>query len=393
MPRKSNTRSAQGSGTIRQRADGRWEARYTVGRDPGTGKQIQKSVYGSTQREVSEKLRKITASIDDRSYQEPCKMRLKEWLDIWTSEYLGDVKPSTAHLYTEQVRLYITPALGAVRLDELNTHNIQIVYNRLKRGQGGKPGLSPKTIRNIHGVLHKALQQAVDCDYLKVNPANSCKLPKATQKEIQPLDEVQMQDFLNAIKGHRHEILYKVDLFTGLREGEILGLTWDCINFDKGTITIKQQLRREQKKGGQYYLSDPKNGKPRTIAPAPSVMKLLRIQRTRQLEQRLRVGELWQNTNMVFTNETGGYLSYRTVYDCFKRIVDKIGVPNIRFHDLRHTYAVNAIRAGDDFKTLQENLGHATAAFTMQVYGHVTEQMKKDSSDRMEQFMKGISGL
>lgn len=270
MPRKSNTRSAQGSGTIRQRADGRWEARYTVGRDPGTGKQIQKSVYGSTQREVSEKLRKITASIDDRSYQEPCKMRLKEWLDIWTSEYLGDVKPSTAHLYTEQVRLYIVPALGAVRLDELNTHNIQIVYNRLKRGQGGKP---------------------------------------------------------------------------------------------------------------------------RTIAPAPSVMKLLRIQRARQLEQRLRVGELWQNSNMVFTNETGGYLSYRTVYDCFKRIVDRIGASNIRFHDLRHTYAVNAIRAGDDFKTLQENLGHATAAFTMQVYGHVTEQMKKDSSDRMEQFMKGISGL
>ena len=122
MARKSNTRNAQGSGTIRQRSDGRWEARYTFGRDLGTGKQIQKSVYGSTQREVSEKLRRITASSDDHSYQEPCQMRLKEWLDIWTSEYLGDVKPSTAHLYSEQVRLYIIPALGAVRLDELNTH-------------------------------------------------------------------------------------------------------------------------------------------------------------------------------------------------------------------------------------------------------------------------------
>lgn len=132
-----------------------------------------KSVYGATQREVSEKLRKITASIDDRSYQEPCRMRLKEWLDIWTTEYLGDVKPSTAHLYSEQVRLYIIPALGAMRLDELNTHNIQITYNRLKQGKDGKSGLSPKTIRNIHGVLHKALQQAVDCEYLKVNPRKS----------------------------------------------------------------------------------------------------------------------------------------------------------------------------------------------------------------------------
>lgn len=393
MARKSNTRAAQGAGNIRQRPDGRWEARYTAGRDPGTGKQIQKSVYGRTQREVREKLTKVIADIDNHSYHEPCKMRLKEWITIWTEEYLGDVKPSTAHLYSEQVRLYIIPALGAVRLDELSPHSIQLFYNRLKRGADNKTGLSSKTIRNIHGVLHKALQQAVDIGYLKTNPANTPKLPKAEQKEIHPLDETQMQDFLETIKGHKHEILYKVDLFTGLREGEILGLTWDCINFDKGTITVKQQLRREQKKGGQYYLTTPKNGKSRTISPAPSVMKLLHTQRARQSEQRLLMGELWQSSDMVFTNETGGYLSYRTVYDCFKRIVGKIGTPTTRFHDLRHTYAVNAIRAGDDFKTLQENLGHATAAFTMQTYGHVTDQMKKTSADRMEQFIRGVSGL
>lgn len=392
MPRKS-TRNAQGSGTIRQRPDGRWEARYTVGRDPGTGKQIQRSVYGSTQKEVRQKLAQITAAIDTGTYKEPCKMTVGEWLDIWQRDYLGGVKPGTAFLYEQQIKLHIKPALGAVKLEELNTHTIQGLYNRLSREQEGKPGLSPKSVKNVHGILHKALQQAVGVGYIRFNPSSACTLPRAEQKEIRPLDEVQIGEFLNAIDGHRHELLYKVALFTGMREGELLGLGWDCVDFEQGTITIRRQLRREQKKGGQYYLTTPKNGKTRTIAPAPSVMKLLRAQRARQAEQRLKAGELWEDTGMVFTNDTGGYLSYRTVYDCFKRIVAQMGIPSTRFHDLRHTFAVSSIRAGDDIKTVQGNLGHHTAAFTLDVYGHFTEEMKRDSAERMERYIKSVSGL
>ena len=393
MPRKSKTRGAQGAGTIRQRKDGRWEARYTVGRDPGTGKQIQRSVYGATQQEVRKKLAQLTTALDNGTYKEPCKMTVGQWLDIWTADYMGGVKPSTAFLYGEQIRLYIKPALGAVKLEALNTHTIQGFYNGLSIEREGGKALSPKSVKNIHGILHKALQQAVAVGYIRFNPADACTLPRAEKKEISPLDEEQIATFLKAIEGHRHELLYKVALFTGMREGEVLGLMWDCVDFEKGTITIKRQLRREQKKGGTYYITTPKNGKPRTITPAPWVMKLLRSQKARQAEQQLKMGQLWENSGMVFTNETGGYLSYRTVYDCFKRIVAQMGTPSTRFHDLRHTFAVASLRAGDDIKTVQGNLGHHTAAFTLDVYGHVTEQMKKDSAQRMEGFIKGVFNL
>ena len=206
------------------------------------------------------------------------------------------------------------------------------------------------------------------------------------------MDEAQVKDFLVAIEGHPHEYLYKIALFTGLREGEILGLTWDCIDFQRGTLYVKQQLRREQKKGGQYYFSTPKNGKTRTLVLASSVLQIFRLQKFRQNGMRAEAAELWEDRNLVFTNQLGGFLSYRTVYDCFKRVVCKMGIPSIRFHDLRHTYATLAIRSGDDIKTVQENLGHATAAFTLDVYGHVTAGMRKDSAERIERVIQTLSG-
>lgn len=389
MPKKS----AKGGGTMRQRPDGRWEARVTVGRDPGTGKQIQRSIYGATQKEVRQKLTQLITEVDNGTYKKPSKMTFGKWLDIWTEEYLGDVKPSTAFLYQEQIKLYIKPALGAIKLEALAPHAIQKFYNSLGKERDGKPALSAKTINNVHGILHKALKQAVAVGYLKSNPSDACTRPKVIRKEVRPLEEEQMNDFLKAIKGHRHELLYKVALFTGMREGEILGLPWDNVDFKQGIINVKQQLRREQKKGGKYYFSPPKNGKPRTIVPAPQVMQMLQLQRAKQAEQRLKAGELWQDTGMVFTNETGGYLSYRTVFDCFKRIVAKIGTPSTRFHDLRHTFAVLSLQNGDDIKTLQGNLGHHAAAFTLDTYAHVTDKMQHDSADRMGRYIESMSSL
>lgn len=187
-------------------------------------------------------------------------------------------------------------------------------------------------------------------------PSNSCELPKIEKPQVKPLSESEQRAFLAAIQGHVHEDLYMVILFTGLREGEVLGLTWDCVDFKRGTILIVKQLRKEQKKDGKYYYSPPKNGISRVLTPAPFVMSILKAHKVRQAEQRLQLGDAWIDSNLVFTNQMGDHLSYRTVYDCFKRIVKKIGVPTARVHDLRHTYAVNALRAGDDIKTLQRNL-------------------------------------
>ncbi len=366
------TKGAKGGGTIRQRPDGRWEARYTLGIDPGTGKQIQKSVYGKTQREVRQKLTAITAEIDSGMYQEPCKMTVNEWLDIWLKDYQIGVKDSTAYLYERQAKLYLRPALGNISLETLKAHTVQRLYNSLSQEHDGQPALSAKTIKNIHGVLHKALQQAVLLNYIRYNPTTACVLPKIVKKEIHPLTDQQTAQLLNLLKGSKYEIPLTVDLFTGLREGELLG---------------------SQRKGGTYYFSPPKNNKSRTITPAPYVMKLLQAQKVQQAKQRLMAGPAWEDSGLVFTNEFGRYVSYRAIFDSFKRIVKRIGLPDARIHDLRHTYAVNCIRAGDDIKTVQSNLGHATAAFTLDVYGHFTDDMRSVSAQRMEGFITNVLNL
>lgn len=380
---------ASGEGNLRQRPDGRWEARYSVGRDPGTGKQIQRSVYGSTQKEVRQKLATITAEIDKGTYIEPSKMTVGAWLDIWLKEYLGGVKPSTVRSYRDHVRLHIKPALGALRLDALQAPAIQAFINSLSQPKDGKKPLSPKSIKNVHGVLHAALERAAVIGYLRYNPSGSCILPRVEKKEITPLDEGDMIAFLQAIKGHRFEPLFMVDMFTGLRRGEVIGLTWDCIDFTSGTITVRRQMQKDRITG-VYSLVPLKNDKARVIVAAPTVMDTLTAQKRAQGALRIKAGALWERNNLVFTDEIGHHLMPHTVYREYKNIVRRIGIPEARFHDLRHTYAVTAIRSGDDIKTVQSNLGHHTAAFTLDTYGHVIDQMKRDSADRMERFIKGI---
>ncbi|MCI9587184.1 MAG: site-specific integrase [Oscillospiraceae bacterium] len=199
---------------------------------------------------------------------------------------------------------------------------------------------------------------------------------------------------MEAAHGHRFELLYIITLFTGMREGEILGLAWNRVDFDRGTLLIDQQLQRIKGRSGDrvYSLVPLKNDKWRKITPANFVMDLLRRQRKRQAEWQLRAGPVWEDSGLVFTTELGGHLSPYTVYHNFKRLAASIGIPEARVHDLRHSYAVAAIKSGDDIKTVQGNLGHATASFTLDIYGHVTDQMKRESAERMEGFIKHITG-
>ena len=328
-------RRARGEGSIRQRKDGTWEARFVIGIDPGTGKEIRKSVYAKTQKEVRKKMTEAVAALDKDDYKEPCKMTLAQWLDIWASEYLGGVKPYTILNYTQHIKNHIKPAMGAIKLDALDAHTIQKFYNKLGKEQNGKPALSPKTIKNIHGVLHKALSQAVMIGYLRANPADACTLPRIVQKDIKPLDEDATSRFLEAIKGHQYETVFLVTLFTGMRQGEVLGLTWDCVDLDHGTITINKQIQKETGGGSNYNLVPTKNSKGRTITPASYVMTLLRGQKRKQAEWQLRAGRLWEGSGLVFTNELGSHLMPHTVYHNFKKVVASIGIPNARFHDLR----------------------------------------------------------
>jgi len=379
-------RATNGSGTIRQRNDGRWEAIYTVGRDNGSGKLIRKSVYGATSEEAAKKLRAATAAIDNGTYVEPEKMQLKQWLSIWLTEYTGSIKPGTLITYESNVRLHINPALGAVKLSDLKPHNLQTFVNRLYRGVPGSHALSAKMVKNIHGTLHNALETAVKIGYLRLNPSSNIELPRVERKEIRPLGGQQIDSFLKAINGNPFEPLFFTALYTGMRLSELLGLQWACVDFNNETIKIDKQLLVKRGAETQRTFGAPKNDKVRVIKVASSVMTVLKRVKVQQTENRLKVGEIWVNElGLVFTNEIGVNLPHATVEHRFKRIVTSIGLSECRFHDLRHTYATEGIRLGIPVKTISEALGHYSTAFTMDVYGHTTEQMQIDAAAIFEQ--------
>lgn len=407
MAQKSNTRSIKGSGSIRMRRRGVWEARYTIGVDPGTKKQIQRSIYGKSRDEVRKRLNRIHSELDTGIYVDPVTLTVSEWANVWLNEYNNGVKETTKEQYLYQVVEHINPAIGALKLSAVSAPMIQKMYNDVmkphkayRKSKGGKtvrkvvPGISAKSVKNLHGVCHKMFAKAVLLHYIHTNPCDACELPRQVKHDIRPIEGQHFSDFLTEIKNDKFGDLFFVDVFTGMRQGEILGLTWDCVDFAAGTITVKQQLQQIRKRGGssEYKILPPKNDKTRVLQPAPDVMKVLDKIRKQQAEHKLASGRTWENEkNLVFVNETGGHLIDNTVLKHLKAIVTKIGIPETRFHDLRHTYATNAIRIGDPIKTVSENLGHATVAFTLDIYGHVTPQMKQDSADRMQRLIDSCS--
>lgn len=386
-------RNAQGAGTIRKKTVTRngkvytyWEARITTGRDPATGKQIQQSFSGKTQKEVREKMQAAANEVNKGTYIPPAKMTVGQWLDIWAAEYLGGHKPATIATYTGNINNHIKPGIGAVKLSDLHPHTVQTFINNIS-------SVSPSTVRFIYKILHSALQQAVKLDYIVRNPSANCVLPKASPATINPLTDAQASTLLATAKGSPIEHIISIALFTGLRQSEILGLTWDCIDMKKGLVTVNKQLGKTGHRK-QGIFTTPKSGKGRTISPAQTVMAIFKAQKTKQTEMRIKAGELWNNQyNLVFTLEDGSVYDQQRVLRAYRHIIKAAGLEGVRFHDLRHTYAVNAIRAGDDIKTIQSTLGHSTAAFTLDKYGHFTDQMKQDSASRMEAFIQAKINL
>lgn len=413
-------KAASGAGTIRKKTVIRkekeytyWEARITVGYDPGTGKQIQRSFTGKTQKEVREKLQAASVALSDGSYCEPSKMKLCQWLDIWLAEYTGDKKYSTVKHYKAQVNTHIKPALGALKLSQIAPHAIQKFYNELllngrtitEKAKNGKKvtkqrPLAAKSVRNIHGILTKALSVAVAIGYLRSNPAEKVTLPRVEKKEIKPLTDDQIRQFLIEASKDEYQYLLKIIPFTGLRESEAIGLTWDCVDFKSGTIKVCKQLQKRPLADGGFTFAPLKNDKIRMIKAAPFVMKLLEERRKEQIMHRLQAGEAWsgwntpeeQKNTLVFTSMSGDHIHPQTVYNHYKKVAARIGAPDSCVHDLRHTFAVLSLQNGDDVKTVQSNLGHATAAFTLDVYGHVSERMKEESAARMDAYIRGVSG-
>lgn len=403
MTQKSKSgRNAAGTGSIRKKTvtrDGKsytyWEARYTEGFDPGTGKQIQRSITGKTQKEVAQKLKAATAALDTSTYLAPSKMTVQEWLDIWVADYLGNAKPHTKKSYQGIIKNHIVPKIGAVKLAELTPIQVQRLINSVRSTKRTEQGdeVNPKTVKNVHGVLHSALNQAVQCGLLRTNPADRTVLPKRSKADIHVIGDEMLPEFFKEIEGHPFQYLYVVDLFTGMRQSELLGLQWSDINFSEKTVMVKRQLQYLGSAHGGYRYSTPKNNKSRLIMLPDIAVQALEQQREKQNEMRLLAGDTWNNPDdLVFTNGLGEHIKHDLVYRHLKRIFKRMGTPDLRFHDLRHSYAVISLQSGCDIKTVQENLGHYAAAFTLDTYAHVTEHMRREGAEKINRFMAELKG-
>ena len=388
MSATTKKRGANGGGSIRQRADGTWEARVSLGTDPGTGKPVRKSIYGKSQREVRQKLTALLSSMDKGTYQPDTKITVRAWMNEWLKTYCANtLKGYTLSSYQGIIENHINKHLGALPLQSVRGSDIQRMYNAMI-----SDGLSPKTVKNVSAVMHKAFSMAIKQGMIAANPCDAAELPAMQQHEIKPLTDQEIPLFLQAIQGDDMCNAYALCLLAGLREAECLGLSWDQVDFAKGTITINQQLQKEKAKGGQYMIVPfTKSNKPRTIMPPQLAFDYLKSEQRRQAEKRLAAGQLWDNPhNLVFTNAMGGNLAISTFYKTFKRIVASIGRPDARPHDLRHTAATVAIASGADVKSVQDMLGHATASFTLNVYAHTSEKMKEDTAARMQGYYDSI---
>ena len=374
-------RAANGSGMQpRKRSDGRWEVRFSCGIDPATGKTKTKSIYGKTAAEVAEKLRRATADVDAGDYLDPQKMKLSEWLHEWLKAYCVNIKPSTLIQYRSYVRNHIDPALGALPLCRLQPHHVQEMINRLGRCGHGKKALSYKTKKNIHGCLSAALNKAVEIHYVKENAATGCSIPRgndaADTKQVHPFTAGQAMVFMKLAEESPYFNVYFLALNTGMRLSEILGLRWSRIDFTNGRITVDAQLLLQREKGESRKLGQTKNRKARSFKVAPQVLEILSKVKKGQLESRMKAGSAWNNSlDLVFTDGIGGSLPHSSIEHDFRRITIKQGIPERRFHDLRHTFATEALRHGADVKTLSEALGHYSTAFTLDCYAHISEEM------------------
>lgn len=302
-----------------------------------------------------------------------------EWFSCFLENYCTNIKASTFASYQQAVTNHINAILGDVFLENICSEVIQFFVKVLSNGDSERVPLAPKTVKNVYGVLHKGLSCAYRLGYMKSNVDDMMViLPKSRQSDIKPLTNDEIVALLSEISGSKYESVIITALFTGMRESELLGLMWSDIDFKSGTITISRQLTRD-KISGQYILTSVKNDKPRSISPAPFIMKRLRAEFT------------GNRGGFVFTNGCGEHLSHNAVYRYLKKAAVKaFGRTGVRFHDLRHTYAVLSLQAGDDYKTLQVNMGHYSAAFTLDRYGHCTDSMKQVSSRRMENYYNDV---
>ena len=372
-------RRKSGTGTVRQRKDGRWEGRAVVGYDE-KGLPKTKNVLAKTKRECQEKLKQLIETLGSakREKTRP-EMPFGEWLDFWYQNYVKPgLRPTTQACYEGRIYRHIIPELGKVPLNQLSQKDLQQFYTRLKKGgrliradQFG-PGLSDSMVRGCHITCRAALEKAVQEGMIRSNPSAGCKLPPKRGREMQVLGREELQRFLLQAQAEGCFELFLLDLCTGLRRGELLALQWGDLDFDTGTLTVEKQVYAVK---GQLQLSVPKTkASIRRLVLPPGVVEVLR-------EYRRGVDSRWMFPSPVKEDTP---LSPGAARRRLQNILERAGCKHVRFHDLRHTFATLSLENGMDVKTLSAMLGHVSAATTLDIYTHVTDEMQTEAAAKID---------
>jgi integrase len=365
-----------GEGSIHRRKDGSWCAQYTVYTAKG---RKRKTLYGKTRAEVAAKLAKALSDRDSGHTLDISDLRLGEYLERWLLDSVRDsVRTTTYESYIKIVRNYIIPTLGREKLKALTPAHIRGLY-RDKMDSG----LSPRTVQHIHVTLHKALKQAVSDGLIPRNVTEAVKAPQVRRQEVKPLASEQTKSLLKAACGDRFEALYVLAVSAGLRQGELLGLKWDDLDLERGVLQVQRTLV-QTKEGLAFNAPKTAKGK-RSVQLTKAALEALRAHRSRQLEEKSRLVGLWQDSGLVFCSQTGTPLDRNNlVVRSFKPLLKQTGLPEIRFHDLRHTCATLMLTSGVHPKVVQEMLGHANITITLDTYSHVLPNMQDEAVEKMD---------
>ena len=381
---------ANKEGNIRQRPDGRWEVRVTVGIDYATGKPKRVSRYTDTQEEAVKLLHELSV-LRDSAPNAFSSITLGEWLDMCLEVYMKrSLKQSTYISYEGYIRIHLKPSLGGLQLRDITPRLLQEFYNYKAEAEG----LAPKTIVNLNLFLHKALSFAVNEGYIPSNPASAINLPQGDKPQIEILTRDEQVRLIKASYQHRYGVFIRLVLFTGLRIGEVLGLRWEDLDVQAGLLHIRRTLNRLKKRGAvppgesktEIVIQSPKSQNSiRSIPILPAVMQDLMNWKAVQQSDRQAAGENYVDSGMIVTNPLGGYMEPRTFKDQYNQILNLAGLRHFTLHALRHTFASRAMEQGMDAKTLSVILGHASVSFTMDTYAHVLTSHKVESMALMEE--------
>jgi len=364
---------ANSEGSVYQRQDGRWVASITL----ENGK--RKSIYCKTQKEAVKAVRTANQEKDQGTLINIADQTLGDFLTAWLQDTMQhNVRPRTYIRYRELVELHIVPMLGKVKLQKLSPQQLQKLYNKKR-----EEGYAPQTVKHIHRVLHRALNDALRWNLVARNICDAIDTPRVPKQEMKALTGEQAKLFLEAAKGDPLEALYILALTTGARQGEILALQWDSIDMMHGTLQVKQSIARIGKQG--FVISEPKTMKSRrNIHLTALALEALRQHRIRQNEARLAAGAAWNDQGWIFCNSVGrpieaGNLLRRS----FWPLLEKAGLPRMPFHSLRHSTASLLLSLGIHPKIVQEILGHSSISMTLDIYSHVMPVMHADAAKQL----------